>query len=133
MKPSLQKNRIIAITWITLAAIAASIGIYILFTPGKYLTASFLGLSGILFYYGRQRLTRYQLEPIKFKTIVRNYSLFVVFTSAIGTAVSANAQQSHAPENEKLRPAKNTEAQLPMHSSAVITPRSSAKPLSRPT
>ena len=90
MEASPKENRSLASMWLILALAVAAIGIYFLFTPGKYLMPSFLGFSLILFYVGRQRLNKYKLEPGKFQKIVRNISLFVVFASAIASAVTAH-------------------------------------------
>ncbi len=90
MDYSKNENSLLAVMWFVLALVVACFGIYIMFTPGKYLVASFLGLSFLLFVIGRQRLKLYQLEPDRFKMQIRNLGLFIAMASAIGGTVTAN-------------------------------------------
>ncbi len=85
-----EENGLVAALWLILAVAVAGVGFYVLFTPGKYLVASFLGLSFMLVYVGRQRLNKYKLEPVRFQNAVRKLALFVALTAAIGGLISAN-------------------------------------------
>jgi len=85
-----EESALMAVLWLALAVGVAGVGVYVLFTAGKYLVPSFLGLSLVLVYVGRQRLNKYKLEPVRFQNTVRNLTLFVALAAAIGGGISAN-------------------------------------------
>jgi len=85
-----EENALMAVLWLALAVGIAGVGVYVLFTAGKYLVPSFLGLSLVLVYVGRQRLNKYKLEPVRFQNTVGNLTLFVALAAAIGGGISAN-------------------------------------------
>ncbi|MGD8176904.1 hypothetical protein [Marinimicrobium sp. ARAG 43.8] len=87
---SLRENKYLAMFWGSLSIAIASVGIYSLFTPGKYLVVSFIGLSAILFGLARQR-TKYRYNPEKFRNLARNIAFLVVFSSVLAVTTMSNS------------------------------------------
>ena len=90
MEIQLKENQFLAATWLLLALITSLLAFYSLFTPGKYLMPSGLGLAIILFLMARQRLDKYRLELSEYQICIRNLGLFVVFYSCVGVAAISN-------------------------------------------
>ena len=90
MEIQLKENQFLAALWLLLALVTSALAFYSLITPGKYLMPSGLCLAAILFLMARQRLGNYSLETSKFRTYIRNISLFMVFCSCIGVVVVSN-------------------------------------------
>lgn len=90
MESSPKENYVLAAIWLALSFVVATAGIYVLFSQGKYLAISFLGLSLLLFYVGKQRLDTFRLEPEKFQRVIRKLGLFIAISAAVGGLISAN-------------------------------------------
>ena len=83
MNVNVKENKFLATVWFVLSFLIASLSIYVLFTPGKFLFINLLGFSVLLLLIGCQRLEKYQLENERYNKAVRYLSLFVCFTSVL--------------------------------------------------
>ncbi len=90
MEISPEENKPMAFVWLTLAIAVGCTGFYVLYTPGRFLAVAFFGLALLLAFFGRQRLSLYKLNSIKFQSTIRNLALFTTFAVVIGKVLSTS-------------------------------------------
>ena len=90
MESSLKENYFLASCWLLLSFIVLVATCYSINTPGKYLIPSGLGISAILFFMARQRLSKYSMKPSAFIKNVKNLGLFIALYSGATITVVSN-------------------------------------------
>jgi fumarate reductase subunit C len=83
MNSPLTENKLLASIWFSLSLIVFVFACFILSTEGKSLFFGILGLSSVLFFIARQRISKLQVNEHKFKKIILTLSLFTAISSSL--------------------------------------------------
>lgn len=88
MKHHPKEDRTLAGLCFSAALALGFTALYLLFTPGRYFVVAFLGLSLVLFFMGRQRLTKYRMNALRFQKLTRNLGIFIALAFLAGGVIT---------------------------------------------